>query len=116
MKKNELACSITMAKLLANVPEEADIGSVAVFVGVRGSGVFMGSRMETNPEEIASMLSAFGTARREMIEGIIREHGVELMVSVLFFLASSQAGTKNLGNDPADLVKNYFVPHPGEEG
>jgi hypothetical protein len=116
MKKNELTCSIAMTRLLANVPENAEIGSVAVFVGVKGSGVFMGSRMDTNPEEIAAMLSAFGAARREVIEGIIREHGMELMVSVLFFLASSQADTKELGNDYEDILKNYFVPKPGENG
>jgi hypothetical protein len=116
MKKNELTCSIAMARLLANVPEDAEIGSVAIFLGVKGRGIFMGSRMDTNPEEIASMLSAFGAARREVVEGIIREHGVELMISVLFFLASNQTDTKDLGNDPADILKNYFIPKPGEEG
>ena len=116
LKKSDLSCSIAMARLLANVPENAEIGSVAIFVGIKGSGIFMGSRMDTNPEEIASMLSAFGSARREVIEGLIREHGMELIVSVLFFLASSQAETKELGNDPADILKNYFIPKPGQDG
>jgi hypothetical protein len=116
MKKSELTCSIAMARLLANIPEGAELGSLAIFVGVKGSGIFMGSRMDTNPEEIAAMLSAFGAARRELIEGIIREHGMELMISVLFFLASNQADTKDLGDGPADILKNYFIPKPGEEG
>lgn len=36
MKKGELTCSMAMAKLLAAVPEDAEIGSAAVFVGIKG--------------------------------------------------------------------------------
>ena len=115
MKKGDLTCSIAMAKLLATVPEDADIESVAVFVGVRGNGVYMGSHMDANPEQIASMISAFSEAKRSVLEGIIRVHGMETMVSVMFFLASSTANTKELGNDPSDFFKQYFVPKSGEE-
>jgi ribosome-binding factor A len=115
MKKGDLTCSIAMAKLLATVPEDAEIESVAVFVGVRGNGVYMGSHMDSNPEQIASMISAFSEAKRSILEGIIREHGMETMVSVMFFLASSTANTKELENDPNDFFKQYFVPKPEED-
>jgi hypothetical protein len=115
MNKGDLACSIAMAKLLAAVPEDAEIGSVAVFVGVKGSGVYMGSNMDANPEQIASMISAFSEAKRSVLEGIIRDHGMEMMVSVMFFLASSSPNAKELGNDPADIFKQYFVSKPDEE-
>jgi hypothetical protein len=115
MNKGDLTCSIAMAKLLATVPEDAEIGSVAVFVGVKGGGVYMGSHMDSNPEQIASMLSAFSEAKRSVLEGIIRVHGMETMVSVMFFLASSTANTKELGSDPSDFFKKYFVPNPEEE-
>jgi hypothetical protein len=105
-----------MAKLLASVPEDAEIGSVAVFVGVKGGGVYMGSHMDANPEQIASMISAFSEAKRSVLEGIIRVYGMETMVSVMFFLASSTATTQELENDPSDFFKKYFVPKPEEEG
>lgn len=116
MKKGELTCSIPMARLLASVPEDSDIGSVAIFVGVKGSGVFMGSLMDANPEQLASMISAFGEAKQSVIEGIIRDHGMEMMVSVMFYLASSHAETRDLGIDPSDLLRKYFVPERGGEG
>jgi hypothetical protein len=116
MKKGDLTCSIEMAKLLSTVPEDAEIGSVAVFVGVKGSGVYMGSFMDENPEQVASMISAISEAKSSLMEGIIRVHGMETMVSVMFFLASSTAHTKELGTDPADIFKKYFVPEPEEEG
>jgi hypothetical protein len=116
MKKSELTCSIPMAKLLTGVPEEADIGSIAVFVGVKGSGVFMGSQMAANPEEIASMLSAFNEAKQSVIEGIIRDHGMQMMVSVMFFLASSNPDAKNLGIDPEELMRKYAESDGGNEG
>lgn len=115
MKKGDLTCSIAMAKLLAGVPEDAEIGSVAMFVGVKGSGVYMGSHLDANPEQIASMISAFSEAKRSVLEGIIREHGMEMMLSVMFFLASSNADARELGADPADFFKQYFVPKPEEE-
>ncbi|HEY3307217.1 MAG TPA: hypothetical protein VGJ93_02065 [Desulfuromonadaceae bacterium] len=115
MKKGDLTCSIAMAKLLAAVPEDAEIGSVAMFVGVKGSGVYMGSHMDANPEQIASMISAFSEAKRSVLEGIIREHGMEMMVSVMFFLASSNTDTRELGADPADFFKQYFVPKHDED-
>ncbi|SNB45259.1 hypothetical protein [Geobacter sp. DSM 9736] len=114
MRKNELTCSIPMAQLLSNVPEDSEISSVTIFVGVKGSGVFMGSRMAPNPEEMASMISAFGEAKRSVIEGIIRDHGMEMMVSVMFFLASRDPGTKDLGIDPEELMRSYFMPKRGE--
>lgn len=115
MKKGDLTCSIAMAKLLAGVPEDAEIGSVAMFVGVKGSGVYMGSHLDANPEQIASMISAFSEAKRSVLEGIIREHGMEMMLSVMFFLDSSNADVRELGADPADFFKQYFVPKPEEE-
>ena len=75
----------------------------------------MGSTMDANPEQIASMLSAFGEAKRSVLESIIREYGTELMVSVMFFLASSSANARELGSDPSDIFKNYFVPKPPED-
>lgn len=114
MKKGDLTCSIPMAKLLAGVPEDAEIGSVAMFVGVKGGGVYMGSHMEANPEQIASMLGAFGEAKRTVIEGIIRDHGTEMLVTVMFYLASSQAGAQDLGTD--ELLKKYFVPQRTQDG
>ena len=63
MQKGDLACSIAMTQLLATVPEDADIGSVAIFVGVKGSGVYMGSYMDANPEQIASMINAVSEAK-----------------------------------------------------
>lgn len=116
MKKSDLTCSIPMAKLLTGVPEEADIGSIAVFVGVKGSGVFMGSQMAANPEEIASMLSAFNEAKQSVIEGIIRDHGMQMMVSVMFFLASSHPDAKNLGINPEELMRKYAESDGGNEG
>lgn len=110
MKKGDLTCSIPMAKLLAGVPEDAEIGSVAVFVGVKGAGVYMGSHMDANPEQMASMITAFGEAKRSVIEGIIREHGMEMLVTVMFFLGTSNPEAKQFGDDPADLLKKYFVP------
>ena len=115
MNKGDLTCSIAMARLLASVPEDAEIGSVAVFVGVKGGGVYMGSTMDANPEQIASMLSAFGEAKRSVLENIMQEHGTELMVSVMFFLASSSANARELGSDPSDIFKNFFVPKPPED-
>jgi hypothetical protein len=115
MKKSDLACSTTMASLLAGVPADAEIGSVAVFVGVKGSGVIMGAHMDSNPEKIASMISAFGEAKRSILEGIIREHGMEMMVTVMYFLASSQADAEDLGNGPADILNKYFVPKRGAD-
>jgi hypothetical protein len=115
MKKRELTCSIPMAQLLSNVPEDAEIGSVTIFVGVKGSGVFMGSHMARNAEEIASMISAFGDAKRSIIEGIIREHGMEMLVSVMFFLASRDPEAKDLGIDMDELMRNYFIPKRGVE-
>jgi len=119
MKKGDLTCSIAMAKLLSTVPEDAEIGSVAVFVSVKGSGgsgVYMGSSMDANPEQIASMISAISQAKSSLLEGIIHSYGMETMVSVLFFLASSTAKTKELGSDPLDDFKRYFMPKPEEEG
>jgi hypothetical protein len=72
--------------------------------------------MDSNPEKIASMISAFGEAKRSILEGIVREHGMEMMVTVMYFLASSQADVKELGNDPADILRKYFVPRRGEGG
>jgi hypothetical protein len=115
MNKGDLTCSIAMARLLSSVPEDADIGSVAVFVGVKGGGVYMGSTMAANPEQIASMISAFSEAKRSVLEGIIREHGTEMMVSVMFFLASSSANAKELGSDPSDIFKHFFVPKIDDE-
>jgi hypothetical protein len=115
MRKGDLTCSIEMARLLSSVPEDAEIGSVAIFVGVKGSGVYMGSTMDSNPEQIASMISAFSEAKQSVLEGIIREHGMEMMVSVMFFLASSSANAKELGTDPSDILKQYFVPKTGDE-
>jgi hypothetical protein len=116
MKKGDLTCSIAMAKLLSTVPEDADIGSVAVFVGVKGSGVYMGSYMDANPEEIASMISAISEAKSSLMESIIRVHGMETMVTVLFFLASSTAHTKELGSDPLDSFRKFFIPTTEKEG
>ena len=116
MKKGDLTCSIAMAKLLSTGPEDADIGSVAIFVGVKGSGVYMGSYMDANPEQIASMISAISEAKSSLMEGIIRTHGMETMVSVMFFLASSTATTKELGSDPSDSFRKYFIPKSEEEG
>lgn len=116
MKKSDLTCSIPVAKLLTGVPEEAEIGSIAVFVGVKGSGVFMGSQMAANPEEIASMLGAFNEAKQSVIEGIIRDHGMQMMVSVMFFLASSHPDVKNLGIDPEELLRKYAESDGGNEG
>ena len=110
MKKGELTCSLAMAKLLAGVPEDAEIGSAAIFVGIKGGGVFMGSHIDPNPEEMASMLSAFSEAKQPVIEGIIREHGMEMLVTVMFYLASSQPNAKEMDKDPADLFRQYFVP------
>ena len=115
MNKGDLTCSIAMARLLATVPEDAEIGSVAVFVGVKGGGVYMGSTMDANPEQIASMISAFSEAKRSVIESIIREHGTEMMVSVMFFLASSRTNAQELGSDPSDILKHYFVPKLEDE-
>jgi hypothetical protein len=115
MNKGDLTCSLAMAKLLATVPEDADIGSVAVFVGVKGGGVYMGAHMDANPVQIASMISAFSEAKRSVLEGIIREHGMDTLVSVMFFLAGSTANTKELGSDPSDFYKQYFVPKSGDE-
>src|SRR3974390_2604428 len=84
MNKGDLTCSIAMTRLLSSVPEDAEIGSVAVFVGVKGGGVYMGSTMADNPQKIASMISAFSEAKRSILENIIREHGMEMMVSVMF--------------------------------
>jgi L-asparaginase/Glu-tRNA(Gln) amidotransferase subunit D len=116
MKKGDLTCSIEMAKLLSTVPEDAEIGSVAIFVGVKGSGVYMGSYMDANPEQIASMISAISEAKSSLMDGIVRVHGMETMVSVLFFLASSTASTKDLGSDPFDSFKKYFIPKSEKEG
>ena len=116
MKKSELTCSTAMAGLLAGVPDDAEIGSVAVFVGVKGGGVFMGSHMAASPEEMAAMISAFGEAKRSVIEGIIRDHGMDTMVTVMFFLASNHPDAKELGTDPADFLRKYFVPGSGEGG
>jgi len=115
MNKGDLSCSIAMARLLSAVPEDADIGSVAVFVGVKGGGVYMGSTMDANPEQIASMISAFSEAKRSVLEGIIREHGTEMMVSVMFFLASSSADAKELESNPSNIFKQYFVPKTEDE-
>ena len=115
MKKGDLTCSIPMAKLLAGVPQDAEIGSVAVFVGIKGGGVFMGSQLDADPESMAYMLSAFSEAKRSVIEGIIQEHGMEMLVSVMFFLAVSNGNTKELENDPADVFRRYFVPRPEED-
>jgi hypothetical protein len=114
MKKGELACSTAMAGLLAGIPEDVEIESAAVFIGVKGGGVYMGSHMGANPEQIASMISAFGEAKRSVIDGIIREFGMETMVTVMYFLASSHPDAKELGND--DVFKKYFVPRQGEGG
>lgn len=116
MKKGDLTCSIPMAQLLAGVPEDADIGSVAVFVGVKGRGVYMGSHMDANPEQIASMITAFGEAKRSVLEGIIREHGMEMMVTVMFFLGTTQPEARDAGTGPADILNKYFVPNRQEEG
>ena len=75
----------------------------------------MGSSMDANPEQIASMISAFSEAKRSVLESIIREHGTEMMVSVMFFLASSSANAKELGSDPSDFLKHYFVPNSVDE-
>ncbi|MBT1072901.1 hypothetical protein [Pelotalea chapellei] len=115
MKKGDLTCSIPMAKLLAGVPQDAEIGSVAVFVGMKGGGVYMGSQMDANPESMAFMLSAFSEAKRSVIESIIQEHGMEMLVSVMFFLAVSNRNTQELDGDPADVFKRYFVPRPEED-
>ena len=114
MKKSDLTCSTAMAGLLASVPEDAEIGSVAVFVGVKGGGVYMGSHMGANPEQIASMISAFSEAKRSVIDGIIRDYGMETMVTVMYFLASNHPDAKELGND--DFFQKYFVPRQGEGG
>ena len=116
MKKGDLSCSTAMASLLAGVPEDADIESVAVFIGVKGGGVFMGSHMTANPRDIASMISAFGEAKSSVIEGIIRDHGMETMVTVMYFLASSHPDAKDLGNDPDAFFRKFFVPGQGEGG
>ena len=119
MKKGDLTCSIAMTKLLSTVPEDAEIGSVAVFVSVKGSGgsgVYMGSSMDANPEQMASLISAISEAKKSLLDGIVRVYGMETMVSVLFFLASSTANTKELGSDPFDSFKKYFIPKPEGEG
>lgn len=115
MKKAELTCSIPIAKLLTGVPDDAEIGSIAVFVGVKGSGVFMGSQMAANPEEIAAMLSAFNEAKQSVVEGIIRDHGMQMMVSVMFFLASSHPDAKDL-IDPEELLRRYSESNGGGDG
>jgi len=116
MKKGELTCSIAMAKLLSTVPEDSEIGSVAVFVSVKGGGVYMGSSMDANPEQMASLINAISEAKNSLMESIIRIYGMETMVSVLFFLASSTANMKELESDPFDSFKKYFIPKPEEEG
>ena len=116
MKKSDLTCSTVMAELLSGVPEDAEIGSVAVFVGVKGGGVYMGSNMGANPEQIAAMISAFSEAKRSVLDGIIRDYGMETMVTVMYFLASSHPDAKELGNDPDDLFRKYFVPGQGDGG
>ena len=116
MKKGDLTCSLEMTKLLSTVPEDAEIGAVAIFVSVKGSGVYMGSSMDANPEQMASMINAISEAKSSLLESIIRVYGMETMVSVLFFLASSTANTKELGSDPFDAFRKYFIPKPEEEG
>lgn len=115
MKKGDLTCSIPMAKLLSGLPQEAEIGSVAVFVGLKGGGVFMGSQIDADPESMAYMLSAFSEAKRSVIESIIREHGMEMLVSVMFLLAVSNKNTQELEGDPEDIFKRYFVPQHEED-
>ena len=116
MKKGELTCSAAMTSLLTSVPEDADIESVAVFVGVKGGGVFMGSHMAASPRDIASMISAFGEAKSSVIEGIIRDHGMETMVTVMYYLASSHPDAKDLATDPDAFFRKFFVPGQGEGG
>jgi hypothetical protein len=114
MRKSEFTCSAAMAGLLAGIPEDVEIESAAVFIGVKGGGVYMGSHLGADPEQIASMVSAFGEAKRSVMDGIIREFGMETMVTVMYFLASSHPDAKELEGD--DFFKKYFVPKLREEG
>ena len=114
VRKQDLTCSAALAALLTGVPEDADIESVAVFVGVKGGGVFMGSHLTADPQEIAAMISALGEAKGSIIEGIIRDHGMETMVTVMYFLASSHPNARDLGNDPDAFFRKYFIPRPEE--
>lgn len=110
MRKQELACSAAMEGLLSNVPDDAEIASVAVFVGVRGGDVYVGSHLEDSPENVASMINAFGEAKKSVMESIIREHGVGAMVTVMFFLASNHPGSKELESSPADFLRKFILP------
>lgn len=75
----------------------------------------MGSHMDANPEQIATMLNAFSEAKRSVIEGIIREHGMEMLVTVMFYLASSNAESLDVENDPKQIFRQYFVSRREEE-
>lgn len=110
MRKRELACSATMDGLLSNVPDDAEIASVAVFVGVKGGDVYVGSHLEDSPENVAAMINAFGEAKKSAMESIMKEHGMGAMVTVMFFLASNHPGSKELESSPADFLKKFVMP------
>jgi hypothetical protein len=114
MKKADLTCSMAIAPLLSNMPDDVEIGSVAVFVGVEGGGVFMGCNLSPRPEQVAAMVNAFGEAKRSVMENLVRDHGMETLVSVMYFLASSHPEAKELGRDP-ELFRSFFVPRDSEE-
>lgn len=110
MRKRDLACSAAMEGVLSNVPDDAEITSVAVFVGLKGGDVYVGSHLEDRPENVAAMINAFGEAKKSAMESIIKEHGMGAMVTVMFFLASNHPGSKELESGPADILKKFSLP------